>query len=321
MKKFISAWTIATVLATVAGLATAPLGVPNLKHEHAGGVFRSLHHRKQCYLDGPESNGTSQGEYRTIDGVDLYISHPPQSFSKSSSPAGAEAEALRPKAAIIYLTDIIGLQLLNNRLLADAFASANYLTLLPDLFRGDPVPANALSDPDSNFNLTAWRLRHPESEIESIITRTIQTTMDEFGIAPEKIGAVGYCFGGKYVARFLSSSSSSSSSSDNASTSPAFAAGFTAHPSNTLPAEWSAISHPISIAFGALDESSTPENRSNIEKIFVQQNTTFQTNLYADAEHGFAVRTDLTDRKKRFAQESAYLQAVRWLDEWVKGDE
>jgi dienelactone hydrolase len=44
----------------------------------------------------------------------------------------------------------------------------------------------------------------------------------------------------------------------------------------------------------------------------------YQVNLYGACEHGFAVRTDLTDRKKRFAKESAYYQAVRWFDEWVK---
>ena len=41
-------------------------------------------------------------------------------------------------------------------------------------------------------------------------------------------------------------------------------------------------------------------------------------NLYGGCEHGFAVRTDLKDRRKKFAKESAYYQAVRWFDEWVK---
>ncbi len=45
-----------------------------------------------------------------------------------------------------------------------------------------------------------------------------------------------------------------------------------------------------------------------------------KTNLYANAEHGFAVRTNLTDKKKAFAQESAYFQAVRWFDAWIKDE-
>lgn len=111
--------------------------------------------------------------------------------------------------------------------------------------------------------------------------------------------------GGKYVARFLAEGKG-------------LDAGFTAHPSAVLAEEWGGITKPISVAFGELDVTMTPENRSTIESIFIAGNKTFQTSLYADAEHGFAVRTNLTDKKKAFAQESAYFQAVRWLDAWAK---
>lgn len=85
-----------------------------------------------------------------------------------------------------------------------------------------------------------------------------------------------------------------------------------------LAEEWGAIAGPISIAFGELDASNTPDNRTTIESIFISGNKIYQTSLYAGAEHGFAVRTNLTDKKKAFAQESAYFQAVRWLDAWAK---
>lgn len=81
------------------------------------------------------------------------------------------------------------------------------------------------------------------------------------------------------------------------------------------------MSKPISLAFGSLDQSNTPENRTTIEGIFEGGNKTYQTTLYAGAEHGFAVRTDLRVKRKAFAQEGAFWQAVRWFDEWVKDDE
>lgn len=177
---------------------------------------------------------------------------------------------------------------------------------MPDLFRGDPVPADALSNPNSGFNMTAWRARHPQAQVEEIITSAINSTRGHFGAT--KLGAVGYCFGGKYVARFLAEGKGVD-------------AGFTAHPSATTADEWDAISGPISIAFGELDNSNTPDNRTNIESIFSEGNKTFQTALYAQAEHGFAVRTNLTDKRKAFAQESAYLQAVRWFDQWIKDED
>lgn len=51
---------------------------------------------------------------------------------------------------------------------------------MPDLFRGDPVPADALSNPDSNFNMTAWRARHPQSQVEQIIESAISTLRTTF---------------------------------------------------------------------------------------------------------------------------------------------
>lgn len=98
-------------------------------------------------------------------------------------------------------------------------------------------------------------------------------------------------------------------------------AGFTAHPSAVTEDEWQAVNAPISIAFGDLDNSNTPDNRTNIESIFFEGNKTYQTSLYANAEHGFAVRTNLTDRQKAFAQESAYFQAVRWFDAWMREEQ
>jgi dienelactone hydrolase len=129
-------------------------------------------------------------------------------------------------------------------------------------------------------------------------------------------------FGGKYVARFLAKGKG-------------LDAGFTAHPSAVEPAEWQGIVNPISIAFGGpflllesptyflanylieLDGSSTPTQRASIEGTFITQNTTFQTSLYSNAEHGFAVRTNLSDIQKAFAQESAYYQAVRFFDAYL----
>lgn len=188
--------------------------------------------------------------------------------------------------------------------LADSIAKAGYLVVMPDLFRGDPVPEDALSDTASNYSLADWRLRHPQADIESVIDTSIDSIRTSYNIS--KIGSVGYCFGGKYVARYLAEGKG-------------IDAGFTAHPSNTQSEEWEAIASPISIAFGDLDESSTPENRTNIEEIFFDGNKTYQTSLYSNAEHGFAVRTNLSVPQKAFAQEGAYFQAVRWLDAWVKG--
>jgi len=95
-------------------------------------------------------------------------------------------------------------------------------------------------------------------------------------------------------------------------------AGFTAHPSGVELEQWQNVSKPISVAYGALDEVVPQEDRHEAENAFINGNKTFEISLYAEVEHGFAVRTDLSNKMKAFAQESAYFQAVRWLDAWVK---
>ena len=57
---------LTTVLAAAASLV-AGHGEPNLKHEHAGDVFKKFH-GKQCYIDGPASNGSSTGVTKHIGG-------------------------------------------------------------------------------------------------------------------------------------------------------------------------------------------------------------------------------------------------------------
>ena len=90
-----------------------------------------------------------------------------------------------------------------------------------------------LSDP--TFSFAAWNARHPQATIESIITSSIAALQSQF--ESKKIGAVGYCFGGKYVTRYLAPGKGLN-------------AGFTAHPSNVQAAEYQAVANPLSIAFG-----------------------------------------------------------------------
>jgi len=276
-------------LAAAALLAGGVNGL-DLKAEHAGGVISQVHGGKHFADDGVINNGTASGQTVSLGNETGYVSYPP----------GHQA-----KAAVLYLTDIFGNALINNKLLADSIAKAGYLVVMPDLFRGDPVPADALSDPASNYSLPDWQRRHPLADIESVIDTSLDSIRTTYNIS--KIGSVGYCFGGKYVARYLAEGKG-------------IDAGFAAHPSNTQPAEWDAVASPISIAFGDLDQSNTVANRSNIEEIFFEGNKTYQTSLYSNAEHGFAVRTNLSIPQKAFAQEGAYFQAVRWLDAWVKGE-
>jgi dienelactone hydrolase len=108
------------------------------------------------------------------------------------------------------------------------------LVIFPDLFKGDAVP---VSSSEGGLNLTEWRTRHPVTEIDSIIATTITYIRSELGVS--KIGGVGYCFGGKYVPRFLAQGKG-------------IDVGFIAHPSSLEATEIQGIAGPISIAAGGM---------------------------------------------------------------------
>jgi dienelactone hydrolase len=47
----------------------------------------------------------------------------------------------------------------------------------------------------------AWIGKHPPERVEPVMEATVKGMKEELGV--KKIGAVGYCFGGRYVIRFL----------------------------------------------------------------------------------------------------------------------
>lgn len=116
--------------------------------------------------------------------------------------------------------------------LADSFARAGYLVLLPDIFNGDAIPGDI---PEGQLNLTGWFPNHQPQHVEPIIETTIDYLRSDLGV--EKIGALGYCFGGRYVSRFLAEGRGIDT-------------GFIAHPSVLSNEEIAAIVNPISIAAG-----------------------------------------------------------------------
>lgn len=81
--------------------------------------------------------------------------------------------------------------------MADAYAERGYLTVVVDLFNGDPVPLNR----PEGFELSQWVAHgssgdnpHNKEAIDPIIVKAIQA-IRQMGV--KHVGAVGYCFGAK----------------------------------------------------------------------------------------------------------------------------
>lgn len=68
---------------------------------------------------------------------------------------------------------------------------------MPDMFNGDSVPLNR----PEGFKIMDWVKNHLPAQTEPIINTVLKEMRENMGC--ERIGGVGYCFGGKYVCRYL----------------------------------------------------------------------------------------------------------------------
>ncbi|KAA8627057.1 alpha/beta-hydrolase [Pyrenophora tritici-repentis] len=202
------------------------------------------------------------------------------------------------------MTDIFGPTFPNTQLLADAFALSGYLVLIPDVFCGReltfPIPPS--------FNLQHYiDMTMPRAEtVDPIYKRVIQWLREERGV--KRVGGVGYCFGGRYVCRWLAKAEGG------------LDAGFIAHPSFVNAEEVWGVNRPLSIAAAETDDIFPAEKRRETEDILKQLSVPYELCLYSHVEHGFGVKGDLSHARAKFAKEQAFRQAVCWMDEYVKKD-
>ncbi|KKK22062.1 hypothetical protein P175DRAFT_0462501 [Aspergillus ochraceoroseus IBT 24754] len=207
--------------------------------------------------------------------------------------------------ALMMMPDIMGIYE-NSQLLADAFALRGYTCLVVDVFNGDALKLNTIM---SGFDVVGWinegrdnRGPHTTQEVDPIVKAAIQYLKQELGF--KKLGAVGYCFGAKYVVRHFQSGIN---------------VGFIAHPSWVDEKELAGVTGPLSIAAALNDDVFPPEKRHKSEEILLDAGSPFQINLFSgsDVGHGFAIRGHLTP-ETRFAYDQAFNQAVDWFDKFLK---
>ncbi|KAM5450197.1 hypothetical protein MaudCBS49596_004572 [Microsporum audouinii] len=240
----------------------------------------------ECCIRGFIHEGTVTGETKKIGNTDIYFAQPKESNKKAGK-------------AVIILSDVMGIHS-NSQLLADYIAAQGYLTVIPDLFHGDKLTPDCFK-PDSGFDLYGWLAKHGTDVVDPIVESTVKLLREEHGI--EKLGGVGYCFGGKYVCRFLKGGKLN--------------VGYTAHPSFVSREELSAIEGPLSIAAAEVDEILTTSLRHESEEILAKVGKPYQISLYGGVSHGFAVRGDLSNPDIMFAKEQALAQALAWFGQYL----
>ncbi|KAJ9097241.1 hypothetical protein QFC21_004910 [Naganishia friedmannii] len=243
----------------------------------------------QCCISGVTWEGEPKGQVQKISGHDVYVAEPKEGGDKSK--------------ALLLLSDVFGLGLVNNKLLADDYARQGYHTYLVDYLSGDPIGPDEMNS--GNFDLMGWLAKHGEEAVHSVLD-PVMDGLKEQGV--NKFAAVGYCFGGKYTVRLAIQKRIS--------------LGMIAHPSLLqVPEDLEALKKvtsevPMLFITCETDQMYGPEKQKVGDDILGNGTTEgegYKRIYYDGCTHGFAVRGDKSDPKVKFGKEDAFKQTLEWF--------
>lgn len=244
-----------------------------------------------------------------------------------------------PRGIVVIYSDIFGLLLPNNKLIADAYAaSGEYLVYLPDFFKGDPVPlkvADALLPVDASKQSTfakytgilasmptflMWLTRHKAGPTEKICMDFLES-LRRGTPKEQKIGMVGMCWGGRYAIRAGLESNNIDIGGKKV---PLIDAAVALHPSNlVIPDDVAQPTVPITFGWGVEDIAVSYASKGKIEDIHAKARDAggkvpeMEHKSYTPGRHGFSVRGNPDDPQERKCLEDSEAQGLAWFDRWL----
>ncbi|KAL0476509.1 AIM2 [Acrasis kona] len=253
-------------------------------------------------VSGYVHQGTTVGTEQKIGDLDCYVSFP-STKSKAKT--------------IVFLHDMFGWKFINNRLLADQYASNGFYVVMPDLFVGDVVPDDLADklhpERPSELSLvkktvnkcsammfgTGLLFRHRDVVTRPIINKFIgDFKSNEPGVG--SIGVVGFCWGGRHAALLGSNEHVTSV--------------FLCHPSMiSFPSEIEQITKPVGIGAAEKDAMFPKARCDKSEEIFRRKNLKHDVKVYTNVEHGWSVRADLNNHDSVVKKEEIAKQVIDWF--------
>lgn len=242
-------------------------------------------------------------------------------------------------STIVFLTDDFGLNLVNNKLLADQYASKTGLrVLVPNILPNGGLSLSTIGLSEKLaasvqwFNLVgharrAWaalRITLILTAFSLKVRRTFPSVLNYVRAVRaslplgSKLGIAGFCLGGHWSSRLCAEHATEGGGSH------LVGAHFTAHPSNIDPAEFARLAGrfrvPQSLALGDRDAGlpieQAHELETNLTGVYRDSLDRLEIRIYDGCGRGFALRAD-TQADGNEAADMALEQAVAWFRRWL----
>ncbi|KAI0685890.1 dienelactone hydrolase endo-1,3,1,4-beta-D-glucanase [Cytidiella melzeri] len=246
---------------------------------HCDDCFKSVIHE-----------GDAQGQHTQIGGIDCYVATPSFPYPKDK--------------VILILTDVFGIPLINNRLLADSFALHGFKTIIPDILNGDA--RDAVTPP--NFDRAQWMARHMPDSWMPVLDKVVEALKGVEGVT--RVGTNGYCFGAP-PALYLALKNESHVT-------------VLTHPSRVaVPGDlekYKAESKaPLLINSCEVDPMFDSEAQKLADEVLGngQFAPGYERTYWEGCVHGFAVRGDLSNPKVKAGMEGAFLASAKFFETYL----
>jgi len=214
---------------------------------------------------------------------------------------------------LVLLTDVFGLTLSNNRVLADKMAEQGYTVYVPDILLGEDIPTSLLPPGPKTLwskikttgalvSILPWLFRHRSAVILPLVKRFI--TDIKVMHPGYRVGATGYCFGGLYSV-YLGESQQY------------IDVGFACHPSLVSETMLNAISIPFGFACAEVDGYFPPSVAEKAKEYLIQKKIPVDLVVYPGTEHGFGARPDLGNEAIRNAFYASIQQTVDFFNKYL----
>ncbi|KAF2655314.1 hypothetical protein K491DRAFT_599141 [Lophiostoma macrostomum CBS 122681] len=287
-----------------------------------------------CFRGG-RATGEPQGHIETLYGLPTYIT--------------GTSTASSTQSTIIFYTDAFGLELVNNKVLADAYAIATgFRVLVPDIIPGGPMSPDVLTmmdqmgAPVSLFNTWGQIKRIAVTlQVMRLVLPFLYRSYPGYAACNKasldyarkvkadlhpgaKLGAAGFCWGGNQSLR-VSAQPAVEGGSERL-----IDAQFCAHPSGIkLPDDFvnavMKFKTPVVVAHAENDstlktkqvEESEATLRQKVGNGQGENGFNYEIKIYKGVAHGFSVRAVPGNRKEEDGADEAKEQAIAWFKRWL----